>query len=138
MTIGQVAAAAGVAIDTVRYYERRNLLPEPKRTASGYRIYGDEAPQLIRFIKQAQQLGFTLTEIDELVSLRDTRGASCDEVRSLAERKAADIDSKIVQLQSMRRALGGLIRACETAEEPECCPILESLDDKAHGDLETC
>lgn len=130
MKIGEVAKDAGVGIDTLRYYERRGLLAEPDRRPSGYRDYGADAAQLVRFIKRAQDLGFTLKQIQELLRLR--RGnRSSRTVRGIAETKLRDIDAKIAHLHSMRRALAGLVEACSCANGASAptCPIIEALDD---------
>lgn len=128
MKIGQVAARAGVNIDTVRYYERRGLLEEPERRPSGYREYPEETVLLIRFVKRAQDLGFTLKEIDELIGLRDGAGKRRKEVLALAEVKVRDIDQKLARLQAMRSALYGLLESCACGQRPTC-PILEALND---------
>jgi MerR family copper efflux transcriptional regulator len=129
MRIGEVAQEAGVNIDTIRYYERRGLLEEPGRRPSGYRVYGVEAVQIIRFIRRAQDLGFTLDEIQDLLRLRTTTRGKRDDVRALAQAKVRDISLKVAQLTAMKEALEVLLTscACKTGE-PEC-PILEALDD---------
>lgn len=128
MKIGSVAKEAGVGVDTLRYYERRGLIPEPERRDSGYREYPPSTAQLIRFIKRAQDLGFSLDEIEELLQLRE--GGRRGEVRGLAEQKVQDIDEKMSRLKAMRAALTGLIIACSCkgGAAPEC-PIIEALDD---------
>jgi Hg(II)-responsive transcriptional regulator len=126
---GEVAAQAGVNVQTLRYYERRGLLKEPERRASGYREYPADAVQLIRFIKRAQELGFTLSEIEDLLRLRDDQDSACAEVRSAAEAKIEDIEQKIRHLRAMKRALGVLVASCATEGSPRHCPILEALDD---------
>lgn len=128
MKIGNVAKEAGVRVDTLRYYERRGLIPEPERRGSGYREYPASTAQVIRFIKRAQELGFSLDEIEELLQLRE--GGRRGEVRGLAEQKVQDIDEKMSRLKAMRAALTGLITACScrTGAVPEC-PIIEALDD---------
>lgn len=134
MKIGQVATRAGVNIDTLRYYERRGLLAEPARRPSGYREYPEETVPIIRFIKRAQDLGFTLNEIEELISLRDGGdGRRRSEVRALAEAKMHDIDQKLARLQAMRSALFGLIETCACGRGRPACPILEALNDSADG-----
>jgi Hg(II)-responsive transcriptional regulator len=129
LRIGAVASQARVNVQTLRYYERRGLLKEPERTASGYREYPSETVKLIRFIKRAQELGFTLTEIEELLLLRAQRGRDRKDVRVVAEAKLADIDEKIRRLQSLRRALGVLVESCACSKGSPACPILEALDD---------
>lgn len=129
MKIGEVAREAGVKIDTLRYYERRGLLEEPERRDSGYRDYPEETVRIIRFIKRAQELGFTLDEVEELLMLRAANGQSRRQVRVAAEAKLQDIDQRLAQLQAMRSALSTLLEACECGRQPTC-PILEALDDK--------
>ncbi len=134
MKIGQVATRAGVNIDTLRYYERRGLLAEPERRPSGYREYPEETVSIIRFIKRAQDLGFTLDQIGELISLRDgADGRRKSEVRALAEAKMRDIDQKLAQLQSMRSALSSLLESCACSRGRPECPILEALNDSPNG-----
>jgi Hg(II)-responsive transcriptional regulator len=128
MRTGQVAAEAGVNVQTLRYYERRGILPRPARMVSGYRAYPAGAVQLIRFIKRAQALGFTLDEVEALLRLRNTRRASCATVRSAAESKLADIDAKIDGLKAMKRALTTLIESCGGSGRERACPIIEALD----------
>lgn len=129
LRIGAVAHGAGVNIQTLRYYERRRLIKPPERTPSGYREYPPEAVRLVRFIRRAQDLGFTLTEIGELVSLRSAAGRKRSEVRALAEAKMRDINRKLVQLQAMRGALATLVESCACRDGRPVCPILEALDD---------
>jgi MerR family mercuric resistance operon transcriptional regulator len=134
MRIGEVAAEAGVNIQTLRYYERLGLLPEPQRRSSGYRAYDHDTVRLVRFIKRAQELGFTLREIAELIDLRQSprRGA---EVRALAAAKVEDIERKMRQLGAMRTALGGLVQACDCEGGAPMCPIIEALDDSGESIL---
>lgn len=127
---GEVAARAGVNIQTLRYYERRGLLKEPERRPSGYRKYPQEAVQVIRFIKRAQDLGFTLSEIEDLLLLRNDQESACSEVRAAAKAKIADIEQKIFHLRAMKRALGVLVASCTTEGSARHCPILEALNDE--------
>lgn len=129
MKIGEVASQAGVIIDTVRYYERRGLLAEPERRPSGYREYPPDTIRIIRFIRRAQDLGFTLDEIEELLTLRNGQSTSRREVRRIAASKLQDIDQKLAQLQAMRSALYGLMDSCECGNGANRCPILDALDD---------
>ncbi len=124
---GEVAARAGVNIQTLRYYERRGLLKEPPRRSSGFRRYPEEAVRIVRFIKHAQQLGFTLREIDELLQLREDRDRTCAQVRRAAEAKIADIDSKLKRLKAMRGALAILVQSCRNKRAARC-PLIEALD----------
>jgi Cu(I)-responsive transcriptional regulator len=126
MLITKAARAAGVNTQTLRYYERRGLLPKPARRGSGYRDYQPDAVRIVRFIKRAQELGFSLDEIEELVRLRGVRRADRHRVRALAERKIADIDARIAHLQSMREALDQLVASCHRGGKAEC-PIIEAL-----------
>ncbi|HEV2385987.1 MAG TPA: MerR family DNA-binding protein [Candidatus Acidoferrales bacterium] len=128
LTIGRLARQAGVNLETVRFYERRGLLPKPPRNRSGYRLFPAEAARQLRFIRRAQELGFSLAEIGELLSLRVSRRASSAAVRARAEAKASDIERKIGSLESMRRALLKLTRVCDGCGPAARCPILESLD----------
>lgn len=132
--IGEVAAQAGVNVQTLRYYERRGLLPEPERGTSGYRAYDPGTVRLVRFIKRAQELGFTLREIEDLIELRQSprRGA---EVRAVAAAKVADIGRRIRQLKAMRTALGELMDACDCEGGTLSCPIIEALDDSAEANV---
>lgn len=126
----EVAARAGVNVQTLRYYERRGLLEEPSRRPSGYREYPRDAVRLIRFIKRAQELGFTLHEVEELLRLRTDQRASCAQVRAAARAKIEDIDHKLQSLRAMRRALGVLVGSCTSDGSARQCPILEALDDR--------
>ena len=130
LTIGRVARSAGLAIDTVRYYEREGLLEKPARTASGYRDYTPDAVARLRFIRQAKDLGFSLFEIKELLALRVTPGKSCADVRAHAEHKIADVDRRIASLERMRGALVKLASACSGKGPVSQCPILEALERK--------
>jgi Hg(II)-responsive transcriptional regulator len=126
---GEVAARAGVNVETLRYYERRGLLREPPRRTSGYRAYPPDTVRLIRFIKRAQELGFSLHEVEELLTLRDSRRGSCSRVRAAAQEKMADIDSRLAQLRAMRSALETLVATCGEPASQRRCPLLESLED---------
>lgn len=126
---GEVAAKAGVNVQTLRYYERRGLLKEPERRPSGFREYKPDAVRLVRFIKRAQELGFTLTEIEELLRFREDRRSRCPDVRAAAEAKIEDIERKVENLRAMKRALAVLVSSCSTEGSTRECPILEALDD---------
>lgn len=128
MTISKVAAEAGVNVQTLRYYERRGILEEPARTASGYRQYEPEAVNRIRFIKRAQELGFTLDEAHQLLGLRVQHGAACGPVEARARENLSRVEEKIRQLSRMRGVLRDLIEACRGRQGTEECPILEALD----------
>ena len=111
-TIGDVAKRAGVHIETLRYYERRGLVEEPTRTPSNYRVYPGETVRRVRFIKRAQELGFSLKEIKDLLSLRAAPKARCRDVRPRAEAKLDEIDQKLRDLRRMKKALSGLVGQC--------------------------
>src|SRR5690349_9900816 len=110
LTIGELAAQCGLTPDTLRYYERRGIIAPATRTSGGFRVYGVDAIERLRFIKQAQRQGLTLAEIRELVQL-DTRQSvgQCRQVRGLLERKVADLDTRLTELQELRRTLGGYL-----------------------------
>jgi len=128
LTIGHLAKQSGVNLETVRYYERRGLLLRPPRSASGYRLFPAEAARRLRFIRRAQELGFSLAEIGELLSLRVSRSTTSGDIRARAEVKIADIEGKINSLESMKKTLRKLTRVCDGCAPLVECPILESLD----------
>ncbi|CUQ66035.1 heavy metal-responsive transcriptional regulator [Candidatus Nitrospira inopinata] len=127
-TIGQLAEAGGVGVQTVRYYERRRLLLPTSRLPSGYRLYGAEALQRLRFIRNAQALGFTLREIEGLLNLRVSSAARCDEVQQAAQAKLVTVEAKIRDLEALARVLRTFIRSCRAGRPTEHCPILASLE----------
>src|SRR5713226_3186082 len=128
LTIGRLAKQAGVNLETVRFYERRGLLPRPPRSASGYRLFPAEAERRLKFIRRAQELGFSLAEIAELLSLRVSRRTTSSEIRARAEAKITDIEAKIRSLESIKKTLRKLTKACDGCTSVAQCPILESLD----------
>lgn len=128
LKVGEVAKNAGVNLQTIHYYERRGLLPKPPRTNSNYRAYPEDAVLRVRFIKRAQELGFTLKEIEELLSLRARPRARCADVYKRAEDKIRDIDAKVQALQAMRKALSRLMSECVGRSPISDCPILDALD----------
>ena len=127
-TIGQLAKTTGVNIQTVRYYERLRLLEPCDRKPSGYRLYDGESLKRLRFIKNAQTLGFTLHEIAELLNLRVTSTARCGDVQRKAQAKLLQVVAKVRDLRTLARALKGLIRTCRAGQPTEQCPILTSLE----------
>lgn len=135
LTIGKVASQAGVNIETIRYYERRGLLAEPPRTASGYRQYAADAIGRLRFIKRAQELGFSLEEIRDLLELRLHRASekACETVASKTQQKITLIDRKLAQLGRMRTSLERLAQACRRREPTGECPVLEALEDEVEA-----
>ncbi len=130
LTIGQLAKQVGVNVQTVRYYERRRLLSPAARKTSGYRLYGDDALKRLRFIKNAQGLGFTLKEIADLLNLRVISTARCGDVQRKAQAKLAQVVAKVRDLRALARALEGLIRDCHAGQPTDRCPILRSLEDE--------
>jgi len=129
LTIGAVAKRAGVPIDTIRYYEREGLLPEPLRRASGYRSYGESAVAQLRFIRRAKELGFTLEEIRELLALSRDRQRGVTAVKKRAQQRLAAIEARIAELQRVRDGLVELVASCPGHGAPEQCPILRALND---------
>lgn len=125
LTIGQVAKAANVNVETIRYYQRRGLLPEPVKPLGGHRRYSDEDVTRLKFIKRAQVLGFTLEEIENLLRLEEA--ICCRETHNLAAHKLAVIDDKIADLLKMREVLSGLMNQCEAGNQEGDCPIIQSL-----------
>ncbi len=130
LTTGQLARASGVGVQTVRYYERIGLLRSPPRTAGGYRQYDSSDVQRLRFVRSAQELGFTLAEIQDLLALRVEPGKSCAAVADTADRAMARVDDKVRELKAMRRALSRLRIACDEQSPTGDCPILEALEDE--------
>ena len=126
-TIGKLAKQADVTIETIRYYQRIGLLDEPDKSPSGYRLYPPEATARIRFIKRAQQAGFTLKEIAELLSLD---GTHCAEVRKIAEQKCQQIEAQIKDLTAMRNVLVSLVNRCQTDASTERCSLIDALSNE--------
>ena len=129
LSIGALAKAADVNVETIRYYQRRGLLDEPAKPLGGHRRYAVSAAARVRFIKRAQLHGFTLEEIRELLLLED--GQSCQATRLLAERKLDLIEERIADLSRIRRLLRGLITECVEGERPRACPIIATLSTDA-------
>jgi len=127
MRTSELAARVGVKAETLRYYERRGLIDEPPRTAGGYRDYPDEAVDSLRFIKRAQELGFSLDEVEQLLELDNGGPDSCDAARALAEAHKADLETRIADLQRMRDSLGDLIATCDLPRSDRRCPLLAAI-----------
>jgi MerR family mercuric resistance operon transcriptional regulator len=125
LTIGELAAQAGVGVETVRFYQRRGLAPEPARRAGSIRRYGAADVERLRFVKSAQSLGFSLDEVAELLRLED--GARCKEASSLAESKLSDIRRKLAELSRMEAALSGLVKACHVGRGKVSCPLIAAV-----------
>lgn len=129
LTIGQVAKQTGVTVETIRFYERQGLIGEPQRTASGYRQYSPSVIKRVRFIQRAKDVGFTLKDIQELLSLQTVPGVSCSDIRERAFKKVHDIEQKINDLQRMKNALSQLATQCTEERSLSECPILDALED---------
>ena len=125
LTIGAVAKAAGVNVETVRFYQRRALLPEPDRPHGSSRRYGDKDVARVKFVKAAQRLGFSLDEVAGLMTLDD--GAHCAEARQLAEGKLADVRAKLKDLRRIESLLNGLVRECGSRRGRVSCPLIAAL-----------
>ncbi len=128
LTAGQLAKKANVKKETVRYYERRGLIPEPMRTESGYRQYSQDTVSRIKFIKRAQELGFSLKEIEELLSLRVDNHTTCGDFKNIAEIKISEVEEKIHSLNQIKKALKKLVALCSDEGPTSECPIVEALD----------
>lgn len=130
-TIGWVAKKAGVNAQTVLYYERRGLLKACARTPAGYRLFDDEAVRRIRFIRRAQELGFSLKQIAALLAIQGEQDASCAEVSAMAAGHLEEIEAKIRKLERLREALLPLVDACPGKGPITACPIMDSLEEDA-------
>ena len=127
LRIGQLASAAGVSPDTVRYYERLKLIPRPVRTTGGYRVYSDHDVEQLQFIKRAQSLGLSLDEVKGLLPGRDSGLSECRRVRDLLSIKVAELDAKLAEMHAFRKLLGSYLNECEEAlagNRGDCCPVL--------------
>jgi MerR family mercuric resistance operon transcriptional regulator len=127
LTIGTLAKRGGVNVETIRYYQRRGLLQEPQKPNGGFRRYPEESLKRVRFIKRAQNLGFTLEEILTLLALDERK--ACLKTRGIAAHKLELIEAKIADLTKMRRALSSLVRACDASSGGTSCPIIHVLSD---------
>jgi MerR family mercuric resistance operon transcriptional regulator len=125
LTIGAFAAAAGVNVETVRYYQRKGLLTEPDKPSGSIRRYGESDVARVTFVKAAQRLGFSLDEIAGLLKLQD--GTHCREARQLAQHKLDDVREKLAHLRSIESALARLVRDCASSRGTVCCPLIAAL-----------
>lgn len=128
MRTSEVAEKAQVNAQTLRYYERRGLLPEPHRTPSGYRSYTADAVRLVRFVKRAQALGFTLDDIEDLLHLAGGGPASCEAAKAMARTRIDDLERRIEELVGMRDALARLVDTCDRPRDKRDCPILHDIE----------
>jgi DNA-binding transcriptional MerR regulator len=133
MKTGEVAEMAGVNLQTLRYYERRGLLPEPPRRESGYRIYGPEAVRIVRFIKRAQQLGFSLDKVESLLDLAAGGPEGCDAAQELAQHRIQELDRRIADLRAMRDSLDRLVTTCSMPRPERECPLLQCIGSNCPG-----
>jgi MerR family transcriptional regulator, copper efflux regulator len=128
LKIGELAKRTEVNIETIRYYERENLLPKPPRTGSGYRAFPPEAIERIKFIKKTQELGFSLREIKELLELRVAPNSTGADIRQRVDEKIGDIEEKIKTLRAMKKELAKLRATCDGTSSIGDCPILKTLN----------
>ena len=133
--IGEVADRVGVGIETIRFYERQELIDDPPRTDSGYRQYPDDTVTRIRFIRRAKELGFSLKEISDLLQLRVDPTTSCEEVKERAEKKIAEIEQRIRDLRGIREALTRLAASCTGRGPTSPCPILDGMEAASTEDV---
>jgi MerR family mercuric resistance operon transcriptional regulator len=125
--IGELSRRSGVNIETIRYYERVDVLPPPPRSANGRRVYGPAETRMLAFVRRSRELGFTLSEIRTLLSLSADNGkGACAEASSLATRHLAQVRAKIADLRAMEKALAAAVRRCEAGETPGC-PVIDTL-----------
>lgn len=129
LTIGELARAAQIGVETVRFYERQGLITRPPRPRDGYRRYPTETVRRVRFIRRAKDLGFSLREIGQLLALRVEPKTTCADVRALARSKIVDIEARIDDLQQIKAVLERLARTCRGAGPTSECPILDLLDE---------
>jgi MerR family transcriptional regulator, copper efflux regulator len=131
-TIGNAAHMAGVGVETIRFYERKGLIAQPQKPhGGGYRIYSDEIIRRIRFIRQGQDLGFSLKEIGELLTLRANPNTDCSEVQKRANEKLAEVEMKILRLKDIKTALKDVISACPARGSLKSCSIISALENRS-------
>ena len=133
--IGEVARKSQVGVETVRFYEREGLIALPGRSVSGYRQYSESVVRQIKFIKQAQTLGFSLKEIGGLIKLKNSRNTSCTSIKSTAKARITEIQQKIDALERMKTALQPLVAQCNSSGPIGDCPIINSLDEHISNEL---
>lgn len=133
LTIGKLARTAGVGVETIRFYERINLIDEPPRSPTGYRQYSQDAVGRLRFIRSAKRVGFSLQEIRELLELKSSAGTSASAVREIATKRISEIGDRIAELREIRRALRETTERCDGEGSTGACVILAALDSSADG-----
>ncbi len=129
ITIGKLAEASGVSITAIRYYEKNQLVMPNSRTKAGYRLYTKDIITKLRFIKNAQQLGFTLEEIADLIQLQNNSSATCKQIKARAYKKLQSVEQKIQSLMKIKTALSSLYQNCDSRKAINACPILEALNE---------
>ncbi|MFZ3230001.1 MAG: heavy metal-responsive transcriptional regulator [Pseudobdellovibrio sp.] len=130
MSIGALSKESGVGIETIRYYERIGLLTPQERKASGYRVFNSDSFKTLRFLKHAQELGFSLAEIKDLLRLRANKESRCEDVQARASKHLQDVEEKIKKLGSIQTVLSKLIRQCRSKKTSDSCPTLDCFDEK--------
>lgn len=130
LTIGALAQASGVHVETIRYYQRLGLMPQPARPAGSVRRYDERAAARLRFIRRAQQLGFSLADVRQLLALEE--GGQCGATRRIAEARLAEVEARLALLSRMRRELRRLIADCAGSARAPRCPIIDTLSDALH------
>lgn len=133
LTIGKLARESGVTVETIRFYERKGLIDQPEKPLSGYRRYPAEAGVRVRFIRNAKELGFSLREIGELLTLAGTSKVNRGGMRAKAEAKIAEIDEKVAGLLSLRKELSALVEVCRSGKKECRCPIVEAFEHRGEG-----
>lgn len=131
LSIGEVAELTGVPAKTIRYYEETALIPAPKRAANGYRIYGADAVNLLRFVKRARDLGFPIENVRSLLALWSNEERASSDVRRVAQQHLTEIEAKIAELEGLRRSLRTLVDSC-SGDHRAACPILDDLAAAKH------
>ena len=130
--IGALSRATGCKVETIRYYERSGLLPPPRRTTGGHRVYGDATLKRLNFIRRSRRLGFSLADIRRLLELADARGSSCEAVYAMTVEHMSEVTRKIADLQKLQQALEDIAGRCRAGAVPEC-PIIEALYEPLEG-----
>lgn len=133
MSIGELSKISSVGIETIRYYERMGLLKPVSRKTSGYRVFNRDSYRTLRFLKHAQELGFTLSEIKDLLRLRADKRSRCNDVKARAEKHLNDVEEKIEKLSRIRAVLSDLVDQCRSKKTNEGCPILNCFDERSEG-----
>jgi DNA-binding transcriptional MerR regulator len=133
LTIGQLARTMQIAASTIRYYERIGLLLPDERSGGNYRLYTETSLRRLRFIRAAQSVGFTLDDIQTLLGAQNGTEPSCREVQALIEQRLAEIETRLRELQDVRRLLRSSLRKCRANKRPQCCHAIESLKAAAGG-----